>query len=186
MQYYKDGLGAIARSNPYAAYVKSVYHDKPNYISNHETLNIDDGPSSISSVSSSGPASISSQTKETNKPLLTTDLTKGSTPHRDWSVIFNQFIEEKERAKTVNEYYTVFSKFQQLATDFKMAASEIAKTIIDEAYLPLEKKTIKPIDAGGIAGGQKVLFTFSFICHIINIKTSMLNTLEPKLKPNTH
>lgn len=34
-------------------------------------------------------------------------------------------------------------------------ASAIVRTIIEELNLPIEKKTFRPIDAGGIAGGEK-------------------------------
>lgn len=41
--------------------------------------------------------------------------------------------------------------------DFTGEAQAIANIIITELHLPVEQKTIKPVDAGGIAGGVKFL-----------------------------
>jgi hypothetical protein len=49
-----------------------------------------------------------------------------------------------------------------LFTEQDFAVSE-AKIIIDEIGLPVEQKSIKPVNLGGIAGGQKVQFLFPFI-----------------------
>jgi hypothetical protein len=60
-----------------------------------------------------------------------------------------------------------------LAQDFIYAASSYAKIIISEYYLPYQFKTIKPVNIGGVLGGQKyivhnILFKFAvgmfFIC----------------------
>jgi hypothetical protein len=164
INYKKDGFGTIVRSNLYIAYTQSYASSVTQKSSKaqYETAAAyvvkdgDEGPSSLSSVSSTSEDS----TKNEKKLQLTTDLMQTSGPVRNWSTIITQLTEEKERAKTSNELYAVFTKYQQIATEFKEAASTIAKTIIDEAYLPIEKKTIKPIDAGGIAGGQKVSIPF--------------------------
>lgn len=53
-----------------------------------------------------------------------------------------------------------------LAQDFIYAASSYAKIIISEYYLPYQFKTIKPVQIGGVLGGQKyivhnILFKFA-------------------------
>ena len=53
-----------------------------------------------------------------------------------------------------------FKKYQQLSSlyrDFCYAAKTYGRIIISEKFLPRDEKTIKPIDAGGIAGGIKYL-----------------------------
>jgi len=44
-----------------------------------------------------------------------------------------------------------------LAQDFNFMANSYAKIIISEVGIPHNKKTIKPIDIGGQAGGEKYL-----------------------------
>jgi len=59
--------------------------------------------------------------------------------------------------------------FRQHVQDFRIAASNIAKRIIDEAFLPLHEKTIKPVDVGGIAGGQKYVYDGIFLKFAIDL-----------------
>lgn len=44
------------------------------------------------------------------------------------------------------------------AADFTAMAEKFAKIIISEKYLDNDKKTIKPVDVGGIAGGEKYIW----------------------------
>ena len=48
--------------------------------------------------------------------------------------------------------------YHGIVREFVSYAEMIARVIIDEAYLPIEQKSIKPVDVGGVAGGQKYLF----------------------------
>ncbi len=50
-----------------------------------------------------------------------------------------------------------FKKFRTIAEDFQMVATMYGRIIISEYHLPVERKTIKPVDVGGIAGGQKFI-----------------------------
>jgi hypothetical protein len=53
-------------------------------------------------------------------------------------------------------------RFDQIMTlKFPLLATNCAKIIISELYLP--KKTIKPEEIGGIAGGDKVKHYLSFL-----------------------
>src|SRR5688572_18961477 len=48
----------------------------------------------------------------------------------------------------------LFVEMHQLAQDFLESVVQYGKIIISERYLPLERKTIKPVDLGGLAGGD--------------------------------
>ena len=62
-----------------------------------------------------------------------------------------------------------FDKYQQLSAlyrDFCYAAKTYGRIIISEKFLPDSDKTIKPVGAGGVAGGVKyvvsgILFKFA-------------------------
>lgn len=48
-------------------------------------------------------------------------------------------------------------RYLALAKEFLSFADLISRIIIDEAFLPAENKSIKSINVGGVAGGEKVL-----------------------------
>lgn len=59
-----------------------------------------------------------------------------------------------------------YSNLIHISQDFIHTATTYGKIIINEVYLPPEKKKIKPIDVGGLAGGlkfivQNILFKFA-------------------------
>eukprot|EP00698_Gefionella_okellyi_P019755 TRINITY_DN6103_c0_g1_i2.p1 TRINITY_DN6103_c0_g1~~TRINITY_DN6103_c0_g1_i2.p1 ORF type:complete len:942 (+),score=237.40 TRINITY_DN6103_c0_g1_i2:384-3209(+) len=58
----------------------------------------------------------------------------------------------------LEEQYEQASTLVQLVEQFMQVAEHVVRTIVNERNLPAEDKTIKPIDAGGIAGGQKFLY----------------------------
>jgi len=49
---------------------------------------------------------------------------------------------------------------RKLSMEFASEATETAKTIIQERFLPQRKKTIPPCQIGGIAGGEKYVYVF--------------------------
>jgi len=66
----------------------------------------------------------------------------------------------------VNEKRKINSQFLDHSKDFLSACNNIGKVIISEKYLPVEKKTIKPVSLGGVIGGEKfivnsILFKFA-------------------------
>jgi hypothetical protein len=176
INYRKDNFGAVACSPLYANYAhyissSAIYSapsnsEKPKYVSDVEKKENETKDENSEPLSTSPNED---DPKDSKEPLLTTDLVLNSGPVRNWSEIAAQFLEEKDQAVTTSELYHILVKYQQLALDFKAAASTIAKTIIDEAYLPIEKKTIKPIDAGGVAGGQKFLHDGIFLKFAIDL-----------------
>ncbi|KYQ99698.1 hypothetical protein DLAC_03638 [Tieghemostelium lacteum] len=89
------------------------------------------------------------------KNIEDSDLSKEIT---HWNELFQQILdmdESEERSK----------KLATIANDFVYCADTFGKIIISELYLPVEKKTIKPVDIGGVAGGlkfkiQDIMFKF--------------------------
>ncbi|KYQ91076.1 hypothetical protein DLAC_07979 [Tieghemostelium lacteum] len=119
-----------------------------------------DGSSSNSYVLDSA-ASISSvkSTKQAQKELLKETRSKKSSG-RDWNNEFQQLLR-------LQPGLDKFQKLSYLALDFVKAAENYGFIIIKEMFMPVEMKTIKPIDIGGIAGGQKfrcqnILFKFAY------------------------
>lgn len=71
-----------------------------------------------------------------------------------------------QRIMTMNDRVVKYERLRHLAHDFVYAAQTYGKIIISERYLPDNKKTIKPMSFGGIAGGEKykvqgILFKFA-------------------------
>jgi hypothetical protein len=56
-------------------------------------------------------------------------------------------LEKKKRHLVVSHML-----FKALSSEFASEATKRAKIIVHELHLPLHAKTIRPIDAGGIAG----------------------------------
>jgi hypothetical protein len=51
----------------------------------------------------------------------------------------------------------IYSSMSNLAADFVKAACTYGKIIISEGSLPTHEKTIRPVEIGGIAGGEKYI-----------------------------
>ena len=64
---------------------------------------------------------------------------------------------EKVNDETVLEQEDAFEKLAQISRDFRAAAILYGQIIINERFLPNDRKTIKPEAVGGIAGGDKYL-----------------------------
>lgn len=72
-----------------------------------------------------------------------------------------------------------FQKLSDLGKDFVTIAEAYGKIIISEYYQPIHRKTIKPADIGGIAGGQKyickgILFKVFLFGDLIYLLSSLL------------
>jgi hypothetical protein len=83
---------------------------------------------------------------------------------RDWNGEFQELFEERLVVSngTVQEKLHVATKLRALASEFISTAMSIGQTIIEEAAVPAAKKTVRPQNVGGIAGGEKVRAPFSF------------------------
>ncbi|KYR01650.1 hypothetical protein DLAC_11486 [Tieghemostelium lacteum] len=76
-----------------------------------------------------------------------------------WNEEFQKILDEEETPER-------HQKLSTIANDFVYCADIFGKIIISELHLPLENKTIKPLDLGGVAGGQKfrcqdIIFKFA-------------------------
>lgn len=83
---------------------------------------------------------------------------------KDWNKEFQEILAQPDSRE---KYRTL----QELGHDFVYAAKTYGKIIISEIELPEDAKTIKSIDAGGIAGGEK------YICQSIFFKFVTDNNL---------
>lgn len=79
--------------------------------------------------------------------------------------------------------------YHGIVREFVSYAEMIARVIIDEAYLPIEQKSIKPVDVGGVAGGQKYLFKgifFKFAIDSMGIYGGDSNAAKAASKSPNH
>lgn len=53
--------------------------------------------------------------------------------------------------------FQMYSNLLHLVQDFIHCATAYGKIIMEEAHLPKNDKTIKPLPLGGVAGGEKYL-----------------------------
>ena len=60
-------------------------------------------------------------------------------------------------ARTFEGQVTHAVQLTAIVDAFFVIAERVVRTIVDERGLPEEQKTIRSIDAGGVAGGQKFL-----------------------------
>ena len=72
------------------------------------------------------------------------------------NLLFQSYM-DKVNDETVLEQEEAFEKLAQISRDFRAAAILYGQIIINERYLPNERKTIQPEAVGGIAGGDKYL-----------------------------
>ncbi|KYQ99702.1 hypothetical protein DLAC_03642 [Tieghemostelium lacteum] len=89
------------------------------------------------------------------KNIEDSDLTK-EIAH--WNEMYQQILDMEESEEKSKKLATI-------ANDFVYCADTFGKIIISELYLPVDKKTIKPVDIGGVAGGlkfkiQDIMFKF--------------------------
>jgi tetratricopeptide (TPR) repeat protein len=84
-----------------------------------------------------------------------------------WNRRFQSTLRAIRTAQGPEERVACYSELSSLVTDFIYLAETYARIIISEAYMPIERKTIKPSKKfGGVAGGDKyivhgILFKFA-------------------------
>jgi hypothetical protein len=74
---------------------------------------------------------------------------------RNWNEEF-QAILDWEATNNTKQRFEKLRALSRFTSDFIETASRIGETIIKEIHLPISKKTYKPKDFGGVAGGEKV------------------------------
>ena len=123
-----------------------------------------DGPpsssSSSSSINSSKEIIKSAQEIEEMKNLrlsmkevLNISANMNINHFEDWNEMFQESLRLKEKG---------YARLAHLARDFFSSSKTYGKIIISEFYLPENEKTIKSINAGGIAGGSKYIVSGIF------------------------
>ncbi|KAF2070452.1 hypothetical protein CYY_008232 [Polysphondylium violaceum] len=99
---------------------------------------------------------------KSNNSLLADQLNRYATGEfkgKDWNGEFQNLLSQSNSEQK-------FRKLSHLAKDFVFTAKSYATIIINELCIPIELKTIKPVDMGGFAGGLKyhcqgILFKFA-------------------------
>lgn len=93
-----------------------------------------------------------------------------------------------QEALDMDEGKTKWEKLAHLARDFVYCSKTYGKIIISEYYLPEEEKTIKSIDAGGVAGGSKyicsnIFFKFALDTDLLENARKAKGLSEQQLPP---
>ncbi|PRP80831.1 hypothetical protein PROFUN_11246 [Planoprotostelium fungivorum] len=109
------------------------------------------------------------------KNEMTTTEEKRENVYRDWNeeyqTWYGQFVKmnasDDTQMSTLQKRGQTLSKLNAVSQQFVNTATIYAKIIISEYELPLHRKTIKPIDVGGVAGGvkyrvQNIMYKFAF------------------------
>lgn len=74
----------------------------------------------------------------------------------DWNETFQSLLELPEN--TMQQQLEKNVKLSALGNEFVSMASRWGKIIIEEAFIPLQYRTIVPVDIGGKAGGEKYIY----------------------------
>lgn len=111
-------------------------------------------PITTASIGAKGELEIMTTTR-TLHPLMEKIL---AFPVRNWQDHLLDSYGKTEETKSETELLAQMQYYHGIVREFVSYAEMIARVIIDEAYLPIEQKSIKPVDVGGVAGGQKYLF----------------------------
>jgi hypothetical protein len=72
----------------------------------------------------------------------------------DWNKEYQQILSEMPYG-TIDQKIEKEHKICSLVDEFKKVVDRVGRKIIDEIHKPVMYKTYKPLDAGGVAGGQK-------------------------------
>jgi Clustered mitochondria/Zinc finger, ZZ type/Translation initiation factor eIF3 subunit 135 len=101
------------------------------------------------------PAPAPAPALDSKLPSVPSRTDNSATPARDWNAEF-QLIRDKF-PQTIRDNLRVNSDLRGILHQFRQTAIELGKRIILECDLPARLKTIKPLDVGGVAGGEKFL-----------------------------
>ncbi|KYQ96957.1 leucine-rich repeat-containing protein (LRR) [Tieghemostelium lacteum] len=167
---------SISTSATHISYVNNTHEELQPSNHNHNHHNQQQQQNKSRSNSSSNPLH-HSPTQSIQKPNGQFLSVSGSGSSIDIVSQLNRYTTRDFKRKDWNaEFQTLlsmqdsemkFSKLSHLARDFVFSAKSYAQIIINELCVPLDQKTIKPIDVGGFAGGLK------YHCHNILFKFAM-------------
>lgn len=98
-------------------------------------------------------------------PLTNLLQSERTTETSNWNDLFQTAVDMEEGPKKCKALST-------LGRDFVYTSKTYGKIIISELSLPPEKKTVKPVDAGGIAGGMKYIAAGIFFKFAVDTKSN--------------
>jgi Clustered mitochondria/Translation initiation factor eIF3 subunit 135 len=79
----------------------------------------------------------------------------------DFNTRYQQVVEQIANQITTGTPLSVkvslHARLTAVARDFMYCSKSVARVILNELHLPLEKKTLKPVNVGGVAGGDKYI-----------------------------
>jgi len=85
--------------------------------------------------------------------------------YRDWNEDFQEAVAMPDGVYAFLLLVTVssltpslrerLSRLAEVARDFQHTATHFAELVVSEMFLPIEKKTVRPVGVGGVAGGTK-------------------------------
>jgi hypothetical protein len=75
----------------------------------------------------------------------------------DWNETYQSVVDSLEATTVSQSDFQNDSKLNDLITRFLAVVESEGCKIVDEVDLPDERKTVKPVDVGGVAGGTKYL-----------------------------
>jgi hypothetical protein len=90
-----------------------------------------------------------------------------------WNDTFSSITNESSESQRLLQ---IANSLQTLVVEFENRALEIGELIISELHLPNNRRSILPVDAGGVAGGEKCTSLYTFRCFP---STSSLSFLFP-------
>ena len=68
------------------------------------------------------------------------------------------------RVQTKQEKVFRAGKLMSLSKEFEEMSEKVVRVIVEERFESSERKTIPPLNVGGVAGGEKYLFKGLFFC----------------------
>ena len=88
---------------------------------------------------------------------------------RDWNDEYQHLVEQE--VSSSGELFAKYAGINALLDQFLETAKRQGETIISEVNLPVEQKSIRPVDVGGVAGGLKFFskgyyYFLYLVCHL--------------------
>ena len=86
---------------------------------------------------------------------------------RDWTSEFRAALHMKRQTKEEKVYRA--GKLLRLSSEFEEVSQKVVKVIVEERFESPERKTLPPLNVGGVAGGEKYLYKGIFLKFAIDV-----------------
>lgn len=161
LPYTANAYSASYSTSKYDLDATNAEESEPGYTAaseNYATLTSDSQDLSTTKaekdqVSVGSPTSDTPKASSQRDPSVLTPVLKS--PWRDWNVEFQSL--RSLSVSTKEEILLKCRRYRDLAADFRSTAVRIGRSIIDEKWLPENRKTVKSVAVGGVAGGEKFI-----------------------------